>query len=57
MIRRVLREDLRRENVRKVRPTLTHGRTEAAGTHVMPGLHPNLSRQSQFIEYIFTFLW
>jgi hypothetical protein len=34
--------------VRKVYPAQTHGRAEAAETHIMPRLRPDLSRQSLF---------
>jgi hypothetical protein len=48
-IRQVLHEDLRRrEHLRKVRPTETHGLAEATDTQIVPRLHPDLSRQSQF---------
>jgi hypothetical protein len=42
-IHQTLREDLRR-----VRHTQIHGRAEAMENHIMPRLHPDLSRQSQF---------
>jgi DeoR/GlpR family transcriptional regulator of sugar metabolism len=44
-IRQILHEE---EDLRKVRPTQTHGQAEPTETHTKPRIHRNLSRQSSF---------